>query len=75
MEITKQLKTFIVLLFIMVAGSASAQKKIVEGSVTYYLTYELNAQQLLDASTLPRQVTYYFRGDSSAAITNQGALL
>ncbi len=72
MEITKQLKTFIILLFIVAAGSVSAQKKIVEGSVTYYLTYELNAQQLLEAPTLPRLVTYYFRGDSSAAITNQG---
>jgi hypothetical protein len=61
-------------LFLLLAATmgASAQKKIIEGTVTYTVSYELSADQKQYADLLPKEVTCYFRGDSTAAITNQG---
>jgi hypothetical protein len=66
-------------LFLLIASLSSnrvvAQKKISEGAVTYTVSYELNATQLLYADQYPKEITCYFRGDSSAATTNQGAII
>lgn len=67
-----------VTLFLMLTTALTftyAQKKINEGTVTYTATYELSADQLLYADQLPKEITCYFRGDSTAAITNQGAAI
>ena len=54
------------------ATMACAQKKINEGMVTYTVTYDLPADKQQYASTLPKEITCYFRGDSTAAIVDQG---
>lgn len=63
---------FAVLFPLAVTVHASAQKKIAEGVVTYSVTYELPADKQQYADALPKEVTCYFRGDSTAAIVNQG---
>jgi len=70
MEITKKI-TLLILLFVQ-AVYVSAQKKISEGVITYTVTYDLDAEQLKYADLLPKKITCYFRGDSTAAVANQG---
>jgi hypothetical protein len=52
---------------------AIAQKKITEGTVTYTVSYELSPDKQQYADMLPKEIVCYFRGDSTAAIVNQGA--
>jgi hypothetical protein len=70
----KSAKKTTLLFFLLFAtlSKVNAQKKINEGIATYTATYELTAQQLLYADQLPKEITCYFRGDSTAAIVNQG---
>jgi hypothetical protein len=71
METTKKIAA--VFLFLCLAlCKVNAQKKINEGTITYTVTYELNADQLQYQSMLPKEITCYFRGDSCASIVNQG---
>lgn len=49
-----------------------SQTKINEGEVTYTLSYVLPADKQQFADLLPKEVTCFFRGDSTAAIVNQG---
>ena len=65
--------TMVFVLLGVSAMMASAQKKILEGTVTYTVSYELSTSQRQFANLLPTEITCYFRGDSSAAITVQGA--
>jgi hypothetical protein len=51
---------------------ANAQKKINEGIITYTVSFELPADKQQYASMLPKEVTSYFRGDSTASSMNQG---
>src|SRR5258708_4064931 len=67
--------TIFFLLAAITAGSVSAQKKINEGIIIYTASYELNAEQLRYADQLPKEITCYFRGDSTAAIVKQGAVI
>lgn len=60
------------LLAVAMIGSASAQKKISEGMITYTVSYELPADKQQYADMLPKEITCYFRGDSTAAIVDQG---
>jgi len=70
---------YLTFLFSLIASVSftmvDAQKKISEGAVTYTVSYELSATQLLYADQYPKEITCYFRGDSSAATTNQGAII
>jgi len=63
------------LLLFLTLSIAAAQRKINEGTVIYTLSYELSADQQQYATMLPNELTCYFRGDSSAAIVNQGATI
>jgi len=56
----------------LTAAAAMAQKKITEGVVTYTVSYELPADKQQIAGMLPKEITCYFRGDSTAAIVVQG---
>jgi hypothetical protein len=49
-----------------------AQKKISEGVVTYTVSFELPADKQQYAAMLPKEITSYFRGDSTATPINQG---
>lgn len=49
-----------------------AQKKISEGVVTYTVSFELPADKQQYAVMLPKEITSYFRGDSTATPINQG---
>jgi hypothetical protein len=49
-----------------------AQKKISEGIVTYTVSFELPADKQQYAAMLPKEITSYFRGDSTATPINQG---
>jgi hypothetical protein len=64
--------TVLALLFTLSAGVVNAQRKIKEGLVIYNVSYEPAAGQQQDTDSLPKEITCYFRGDSSAAIINQG---
>jgi len=64
--------TIFFLWILSAASIAKAQKKITEGTITYSMAYDLPADKQVIAATLPTEVTFYFRGDSSAAIFNQG---
>jgi hypothetical protein len=70
------MKTFtkIALCALLATGfsKADAQKKITEGSVTYTVNFELPADKQQYASMLPKEITAYFRGDSTAATVQQG---
>jgi len=68
---TKRITIFFLLIF-SAASIAKAQKKITEGTITYSMAYDLPADKQMMAATLPTVVTFYFRGDSTAAIFNQG---
>ncbi|MFI5139116.1 MAG: DUF4412 domain-containing protein [Sphingobacteriales bacterium] len=74
MEITKKI-TLLILLLVAAVYKVSAQKKINEGIVTYNVSYELNAVQLQYADQLPKKITFYFRGDSTAATIKQGSAI
>ena len=74
MNIAKKL-TALFLLMAAILSNVNAQKKINEGIVTYTVTYQLNADQMQYANLLPTEITCYFRGDSTAAITHQGAAI
>ena len=54
------------------ATPADAQRKIIEGAITYTVSYELPAEKQQYAGMLPKEIVCYFRGDSTAAIVNQG---
>ena len=71
METAKKTVAFF-LLMCAALSYVNAKKKINEGTVTYDVSYELNADQLQYASLLPKEITCYFRGDSCASIVNQG---
>lgn len=60
------------LMFAVTITAVKAQRQIREGIVTYSATYDIPADQLQNYSTLPPQIVIYFKGDSSAAIVNQG---
>jgi hypothetical protein len=49
-----------------------AQRQIKEGVATYSATYDLPADQKDMAAGLPSEIICFFRGDSTAAIVNQG---
>jgi hypothetical protein len=53
-------------------SKADAQKKINEGTVTYTVSFELPADKQQFASMLPKEITSYFRGDSTASTVQQG---
>jgi hypothetical protein len=53
-------------------NTANAQKKIAEGTVTYTVNFELPADKQQFASMLPKEITSYFRGDSTASSLQQG---
>jgi len=72
MESLKKI-TPLFLLLLSLTGVACAQKKITEGVVTYTVSYELPADRQQYADMLPKEISCYFRGDSSAAIVDQGA--
>jgi len=66
----------ITILFLLMLASelpATAQKKINEGSVTYTVSYELPPDKQQYGDMLPKEIVCYFRGDSTAAIVDQGA--
>lgn len=63
---------FLILLLMVPFYQAIAQKKILEGSVKYKVIYDLPADQ---SANLPSEITCYFRGDSCAAISNQGSAI
>jgi hypothetical protein len=73
----KSKKKLFALLMIFIASTVCvrAQKVIKEGIVTYSVSYDIPADQLQNYSTLPTEVIIYFRGDSSAAIVNQGSAI
>lgn len=75
MEKTKKIiASFIALA--MVITVVKAQKQIKEGVVVYSASYDIPADQLQNYSTLPTEITIYFRGDSTAAMVNQnGAII
>jgi len=64
----------IILLFASAITDTFAQKKISEGIVTYTVSYVLPADKQQYAATLPKEITCYFREDSTAAIVDQGAV-
>lgn len=66
--------TKLAICIILAAGfsKANAQKKINEGSITYTVSFELPADKQQYASMLPKEMTSYFRGDSTASTVNQG---
>jgi len=64
--------TSIFLLFAAFVLPATAQKKIKEGTITYTVSYELPPNEQQFADVLPKEIRCYFRGDSTAAIVNQG---
>jgi len=67
-------KSAIILLLLAVAlTNVFSQTRINEGKVTYTVSYVLPADKQQYANLLPKEVTCYFRGDSTAAIVNQGA--
>jgi hypothetical protein len=70
MKMTKKIAA--ICLLISTAGAVHAQKKIAEGTVIYTVDYELPADKQQFASMLPKEVTCYFRGDSTASVMNQG---
>jgi Domain of unknown function (DUF4412) len=53
-------------------SKADAQKKINEGTVTYTVSFELPADKQQFAAMLPKEITSYFRGDSTASTVQQG---
>jgi hypothetical protein len=71
MKMTRKLSAIFLLLAAASAG-ANAQKKIPEGTITYTVSYELPADKQQYAEMLPKAITCYFRGDSSAALIDQG---
>src|ERR1700735_4949418 len=64
--------TLLLLLFLVFVMPAAAQKKIKEGTVTYTASYELSPDKQQYADMLPKEIQCYFRGDSTAAVVNQG---
>jgi len=71
MKITAKLIALVLPLVAAFAG-VDAQKKIAEGTIIYNVTYKLPADKQQYAAMLPKEITCYFRGDSSAAIIDQG---
>lgn len=53
-------------------SKANAQKKISEGTITYTVSFELPADKQQFASMMPKEITSYFRGDSTASTIQQG---
>ncbi|MGZ3810757.1 MAG: DUF4412 domain-containing protein [Mucilaginibacter sp.] len=53
-------------------SKADAQKKISEGTITYTVSFELPADKQQFAAMLPKEITGYFRGDSTATTMQQG---
>jgi hypothetical protein len=72
-KIKKAVTLFLVLAITI--NIAKAQKQIKEGVITYSATYDIPADQLKNYGALPSIIITYFRGDSSAAIVNQGAAI
>jgi hypothetical protein len=70
------MKTFSKLTICIILASgfskAQAQKKVNEGTITYTVSFELPADKQQYAASLPKEITSYFRGDSTASIINQG---
>lgn len=64
----------IILLLASAITDTFAQKKISEGIVTYTVSYVLPVDKQQYAATLPKEITCYFREDSTAAIVDQGAV-
>jgi hypothetical protein len=65
--------TTLCLLLLVFTLPSAAQKKINEGSITYAVSYELPPDKQQYADMLPKKIVCYFRGDSTAAIVDQGA--
>jgi len=63
------------LIFVLKITASKAQKQIKEGVVVYSASYDIPADQLQNYRTLPTEITIYFRGDSTAAIVNQGGTI
>lgn len=53
-------------------SKANAQKKISEGAITYTVSFDLPADKQQFASMMPKEITSYFRGDSTASSVQQG---
>jgi hypothetical protein len=70
------MKTYskVILCALLAAGfsKVQAQKKVSEGTITYTVNFELPADKQQYAAMLPKEITSYFRGDSTASIVTQG---
>jgi hypothetical protein len=68
------MRNIYILLIIIICSTAplQAQHVVTEGRAVYSASYDIPADQLLSYGALPTQIVTYFRGDSSAAIINQG---
>jgi hypothetical protein len=69
------IKTLIFLWFVVSVFEVKAQKQIKEGVATYSATYDIPADQLKNYGALPSVIAIYFRGDSTAAIVDQGGAI
>jgi len=70
---TKPLILFFIL--ILFFNTLHAQRLIKEGVATYSATYDLPPDQKDLAASLPTEIICFFRGDSTAAIVNQGGAI
>jgi hypothetical protein len=62
----------LVLLIAVSSRHVKAQHVVNEGHAVYSASYDIPADQLQNYGSLPSQIVIYFRGDSTAAIVNQG---
>jgi len=68
----KIFQVFIIVLFSIICFEGKAQKQIKEGRAIYSAAYDIPADKLQNYGLLPSEIVIYFRGDSTAAIVNQG---
>lgn len=67
-----KLKLLSLTLLLILSFEIKAQKQIEEGRAIYSAAYDIPADKLQNYGLLPSEIIIYFRGDSTAAIVNQG---